>query len=195
MKVTEVKYMRRFNLGDYEHEEYAFTAAIDTKDDGLEAIEELKSLVAKARNEESTEQDDEEVEDEEEVETEEEDESEEDTEESDDEEEEDDEEVDSEETEDDDEEEEDEKPAAKKAKSKGKKTKSKSQGYSRDNETHKDLFGETLTAVWPQWKKTKANKAKGVALSKKFAGTDFLDADGNVLKTFKDALKKAVKAK
>jgi hypothetical protein len=47
MKVTEVSYTRRFNTAKYEHEEYGLTATLDGQDP-VEALAEIKALVAEA---------------------------------------------------------------------------------------------------------------------------------------------------
>lgn len=48
MKATEIRFTRRFNLGDYEHEEYTLVARIDENEDIQEVTEELKSAVLEA---------------------------------------------------------------------------------------------------------------------------------------------------
>jgi hypothetical protein len=48
MRVTEVKYTRRFNMGNYEHEEVTATAVIDDETTTVDAIQRLKSEVVSA---------------------------------------------------------------------------------------------------------------------------------------------------
>lgn len=45
MKITEIKYMRRFNLGNYEHEEIEATANLDEGESYIGALAELKNMV------------------------------------------------------------------------------------------------------------------------------------------------------
>ena len=45
MKVTEAKFTRRFNTGDYEHEEYTLTAQVEGKESGAEVLSALKAEV------------------------------------------------------------------------------------------------------------------------------------------------------
>ena len=68
------------------------------------------------------------------------------------------------------------------------KTKAKTSNYSRSNETHKAMFAEALNANFPKWKKTDAAKAKAKKLSQDLDGTEFLDADGEILESFMDAM-------
>jgi len=191
MKATEVKYVKRFNLGNYEHEEIGVTVALDEDDSATEAIKELKELVNstcgdcdKAKEPEAVEEQpeaEEEVVEEkpkrgrkkkEKVEEEPEEVEEEETEE--------------EEVEEVIEEEEEPAPAKKSLKKKG-------SVYSRVNDAHKALFVEALNDIAPQWKKTDASKAKAKKLSMELNGQDFLDADGEVVPSFMTALKKGMK--
>lgn len=48
MKVTDVRFVRRFNVGQYEHEEYEIRAAVDEGDDPTKVLEQLKKHVAEA---------------------------------------------------------------------------------------------------------------------------------------------------
>ena len=48
MKVTEAKFTRRYNVGQYEHEEFTVTAMLDDKHDVVETITVLKSDVEAA---------------------------------------------------------------------------------------------------------------------------------------------------
>lgn len=52
MKISEAKYTRRFNLGDYEHEEYSLTCVVEDDDKGTEALLELKKEVLVAHSNE-----------------------------------------------------------------------------------------------------------------------------------------------
>ncbi len=214
LKVTEVKYTKKFNTGNYESEEYSLTASLESKENPLEVIAELKAQVLQAKSgEAATSEEEDEEEDEEETtpkskakskaEDESEEDESEDEEETEDEESEDDSDDTDEEDESEDEEEESEEEAeeeeekpkakAKKAAPKATKFKSKPQGYTRSDRVHKELLGKTLSAVWPDWKKNPKNKDKALKVSKKLEGVAFLDEKGQVLKSFKDALKKALK--
>jgi len=49
MKISEAKYTRRFNLGDYEHEEYSLSAAVDEDTySAKEVFSDLKSTILEA---------------------------------------------------------------------------------------------------------------------------------------------------
>lgn len=48
MKVTEIKYARRYNVGNYEHEEYSVLAILDEGDSMENAVSKLKQEVAAA---------------------------------------------------------------------------------------------------------------------------------------------------
>lgn len=215
MKVSEVKYARKFNTGNYESEEYSVTAIVEEDDSATEVFKQLKTEVASAHsgsaqgetNEEETTAEDQPTcgrrpkkgkgsdsdeskaseEETEEVEGEEE----------------------AEETEagnDEPEEEEtpdesEEKPlkksrrstdGAEAGKAGGKKFKKKPQVYQRSNKAHKDIFSSVLKEVAPDWKKTPASTAKGKSVSQKMEGEEFLDENGKVLATFKQSVKKAM---
>lgn len=58
--------------------------------------------------------------------------------------------------------------------------------YSRENDLHKKLVGEILTKEFPEWKKN-PKKAKDTSMA--LEGSDFLDADGLVLESFKEQLR------
>lgn len=220
MKVTEVKFTRRYNVGQYEHEEYTVTAQLDD-DSVVDALSELKSDVQKAYAGEASEpgqdtdeetgtskrgkkgkkskqqsttapsEDDTEAEDEE---TEDAggEETEEDSEET--------EESESEDSDDEESEEEtEEEPPAKKGRSnagakvsKGKSFKKKPQAYQRSNETHKDIFSGVLKKVAPNWKKSFESKAHAKKVSQKLEGKEFLDESGKVLASFEAEAKKAM---
>ena len=183
MQTTEVKYTRRFNLGEYEHAEYSITATTEDKEKAQKVLAQLKADVLEAHTSEDEPTEDSptpapskkaakkaaakaaaQVEDEES------------------------EDEDDEESEDetdnarDDEDEVETKSA--------KKLKTKAQPYVRIDSTHKELFSGLLKSVAPDWKKSDKSKAKGKEISKKMDGKDFLDADGEVLKEFKAEVKK-----
>ena len=222
MKVTEARFTRRYNVGQYEHEEYTVIAQLEEDDSIVDALVELKSDVQKAyageaaTTEGASETDDTSEDDKpakpskksrksrtttpsEDEET---DESEEETggEETDTDSEED----EAEESEDEAEEsEEDEdappakKPAAKKTPSKdgakgSKKFKKKPQVYQRANEAHKDLFSGVLKKVAPNWKKSFESKAQAKKASQKLEGKEFLDDNGKVVPSFEAAVKTAM---
>lgn len=201
MKPTEIKFTRRYNVAQYEHEEYSVTALLEDDDSAVDGLVELKEQVAAAygggacvgesdedtsstdeSNEEETGEEDTEAED-----------SENDS--------------DSEESDEADENNEDEEESAPSPKSSkkssttkadsktssakaGKKFKAKPQVYDRENDTHKKLFSDVLKAVAPDWKKSDASKAKAKSVSQKMAGKEFLDANGVVVSAFKAEVKK-----
>lgn len=192
----EVRYQKRFNLGNYEHEEITVAMSIDETCNVAETIENLKKLVHDAAKgvEEAVEQVsiadknkdiDKKKKKPAKPEPEEDESEEDDAGESDDE---DDEEVEETESEDDS----DEEDAPAKA---GKKTRSKAQNYSRSNEIHKKLFSETLKNFYPNIFKDEDGKKKAKAASMSLDGTPFLDADGEVMDEFIGALRKAVGGK
>lgn len=57
--------------------------------------------------------------------------------------------------------------------------------YDRQLDTHKSLLGKYLDETVPGWKKQKIQQASKA--SNELAGSDFLDAEGNILQSFKDA--------
>lgn len=191
MKITEVKYMRRFNLGNYEHEEIAMTAVLDEKDGHSDSFKKLKADViaaysgeaapstekvtptlsksaAKLKKEAAAAEEEEVDEDETPADPE-----------------------DDEETDEAEESEEEEEADVEEPKqAKGKKTfKKKPQAYSRASEQHKEIFSSLLKSVAPDWKKTPDSKEKGKAVSQKMEGEEFLDESGEVLPEFKAAVK------
>jgi hypothetical protein len=213
LKFTVVKYGRRFNMGNYEAEDLSAEIAVEEGEDATEALGVLKEWVENNRtrvdaaetDEEAEETDEEEdvppakkkkaskktkvVEEDEDGEDEELEDMEDDEEAEEDEEDED-EESDEEEESDEDEAEE---PKSKK-KAPAKKTfKKKGTVYDREDQLHKKLFVEACTAATgvKDWVKKNASKAKTVSV--KLNGTDFLDADGDVVDTFKAAIKKLTK--
>lgn len=203
MKVTEAKYTRRYNTGNYEHEEFSLAAMVEDNDSHIDVMLSLKADVQKAysgeaqatqaeeqtteesgsgrgrgkgrsKQKETAEQD---IETAEESEDEIEEEIEEDGTGS--------EEVAEDETE---EAEEEKKPKSKpgeKTKSPGKGFKKKPQVYQRSNETHKELFSKMLNSAAPNWKKSFESKAHAKKVSQKMEGVEFLDENGKVLEDFK----------
>lgn len=194
MKATEIKFTRRYNVAQYEHEEYSVTALLEEDDDAVEGLQKLKADVAAAYggacSSGESEPDESDTDESSEEETGEEDTDVEDSE------------TDSESDESEEEaEEEAPAPAAKAAKSAkapkstagtkgGKKFKAKPQVYDRNNETHKELFSGVLKVVAPDWKKTADSKAKAKTVSQKMVGKEFLDANGEVVAAFKTEVKK-----
>lgn len=53
MKVTEAKFTRRYNVAQYEHEEYTLTAVVEDEETGVEVLSLLKAEVEAAAGEES----------------------------------------------------------------------------------------------------------------------------------------------
>ena len=60
--------------------------------------------------------------------------------------------------------------------------KAKASPYTRGNDVHKKLLGEFLDTAYPGWRD---NAAKAVEVSKLMVGKDFLDAEGTVVDSFK----------
>ena len=75
---------------------------------------------------------------------------------------------------------------------KEKKTKKKKKEitYSREDAIHKKIFGETLSSLFPEWKKN-SDKAKSVSIS--LEGEEFVSESLEVLESFKQKLKEAMK--
>lgn len=95
-----------------------------------------------------------------------------------------------------------EKPAKKSAKKTASKVgakdskktfRAKPQAYDRENKTHKEIFSGVLRKIMPNWK-DKAKDRAGVT-SKKMAGKAFLDADGEVIESFRAEVKKLMAVK
>jgi len=189
MRIFEIKYMRRNNLGNYEHEEIAMTTVVEEGEDHMAVMailkkdvlagfgdlpsapvkEEKPAKAAKNAKKEAPVKEEEEVaaeeEEAEEVAAEEEEE-----------------EVAAEE-----EEAEEEKPVKT---GKKKNFKKKPQSYSRSSEQHKEILSTLLKSVAPDWKKTDDGKARAKDASQKMEGKDFLDEEGEVLQSFKDEVQK-----
>lgn len=220
MKVSEVKYARKFNTGNYESEEYSVTAIVEEDDSATAVFQKLKQEVTAAHsgeqsgeaNEEETATEDQPTRrrgskkgkgsnsDKGETENETEEEKTEDVE---------GEEEESEteagnETEDDSQEEsDDEETTSKRSKKLTRSTdgadtggkvkknfKKKAQVYQRTNPSHKDIFSTVLKEVAPLWKKDEKSKTKGKLASQKLEGSEFLDDNGKVLASFKQDVKK-----
>lgn len=216
-KLTEAKITKRFNTGEYEFEEYTLSAEPDAKESGVKVLTALKKDILEAFvGEESTsdkktekkekknaksrssgsDNDDEETESEE-------------AEESDGDGAENDEAADAEDSDDSDgesendgAEEDDEKESSAKSKKEkgakgkgGKKYVKKPQAYNRSIEQHKEIFSGVLRSVSPDWKKSDATKAKAKKASENLEGEPFLDENGDVLESFKSAVKKMMAGK
>lgn len=209
MKATEIKYLKRFNLGDYQHEEFGVTLSIDEDANPVEALKEAKAMVHAAQEGAVVKESVEETEVESlpekkskkpksemapgvkkskpgqkaKKEEEEDEESEEEINEE-----------GSEEDENDDESEGEEESEQEEVEEKPKRgSKSKSAVYDRTNDLHKNLVGKMLTHYFPEWR-TKL-KETAVLTSKKMQGKEFLNKDGMILKTFEDEFVKIMKKK
>jgi len=167
-RIAEISYMKRTNLGNYEHEEITATVVLDEGDDAEQSLVDLKAFVAGEKKETPAPktvapkkskaiEKEEEIEEIEEV------------------------------VEED--EEEEVKPKAKaKTTPAPKKKKSKATPYDREEELHKTIFGDCLTEINKKWRTDKKLKLKAQAASRVLNGADFLDADGEVLESFKESL-------
>ena len=81
--------------------------------------------------------------------------------------------------------------AAKGKKAKAEKVyKKKPQEYTRNNETHKEIFSNLLKTLAPDWKKTPEGKAMAKKVSLVLEGEDFLSEEGEILPTFVATAKK-----
>ena len=65
--------------------------------------------------------------------------------------------------------------------------------YNRAIERHKEVFSGLLRSIAPDWKKTEESKKKAKKVSEVLEGEDFLDANGEVLDSFKALVKKKLK--
>lgn len=83
-------------------------------------------------------------------------------------------------------------PQAEDSPQKEKKTKKKKKEitYSREDAIHKKIFVETLSTLFPEWKKN-ADKAKAVSIS--LEGEEFISESLEVLESFKNKLTEAMK--
>ena len=168
--VTEVRYSKKFNIGNYESEEFGAVANVEKGENPEKTLKTLKKLVhdmwAESSNKTTKSDDDESVSEE----------------------------VSDTEVNDDENENSDEAGGQKiAAKAPDKKFKKKGSAYSRTNDTHKMLFAELLLEVCPGWKKDADTKAQAKDASMELDGQDFLDADGEVLPEFTKKLKKLMK--
>lgn len=66
---------------------------------------------------------------------------------------------------------------------------SKATAYDRLLDAHKNNLGVFLDSKFPSWRKPENLKKAGVA-SRELQGTEFLDGEGNVLESFKEAFSK-----
>lgn len=80
-------------------------------------------------------------------------------------------------------------------KKKKSKFKVKAQAYDRTIETHKELYVQTVAEINPDWKKSDKMRAKVKAISEAMEGQEFLDADGVVLAAFRSELIKKLGVK
>lgn len=162
-KVTELKYTYRKNLGNYEHEETTVTGIIEGNQSAVEALKELVDLARTdlSKQESSKVEKQEESKQMELV----------------------------EQPETKVEESAVEVPEEKvetKTKSKGKgKAVPKLTPYNRENDLHKKFFSEVLQKHYPEWKK---NVAKAKEVSLELHGSEMLDSEGTVVKSFEDAV-------
>lgn len=189
MKISEAKFTKRFNLGNYEHEEFSLTAIVEEDESAVGVLADLKNCIQESFSGEVASPVDgeaDEVDEEEEVKPPkskkkaavvEEDEPEE---------------VDEEEVEED--EEEDQPPKKTKAEER-KAFKKKPQVYQRGNEAHKEFFSNVLKEVAPNWKKDATSKAKGKLVSMKMEGKEFIDHTGEVVPGFRAEVKKLMAKK
>lgn len=190
MNFTAAKFVRKYNVGQYESEEYTLEANIDEGENAIDVLKALKAEVAAAHaGEEAPEKEEEKpaakkakakkeappVEED-----------------------------DSDDDDSDDDDDKEEEPVEKKSKLAPVKSpaaptkkgfKKKPQSYNRDNEQHKEIFSTLLKEVAPEWKKSDAGKAKAKTSSVKMVGKDFLDSSGEVLSSFKAEVKKLMAAK
>lgn len=181
MGILEVKYAKRFNLGDYQHEEYTIVAEVEEGESADTVLATIKEMVH--RNQAGKSNVDEPkmqvaateeqpvakkgkgrppgaknkpkgtVEAASEVVAKEEDEKE-------------------------------EEAAAEEKAPPQKKLKKVGETYSRSSEIHKKIFAEILGDVYPMWKSTEDGKSKAKNASMKMEGVEFLDSEGEVLESF-----------
>ncbi|OPZ24339.1 MAG: hypothetical protein BWZ03_00219 [bacterium ADurb.BinA186] len=70
------------------------------------------------------------------------------------------------------------------------KKKSKATPYNRANDLHKKLVGQFLDSIQKGWRDDSAVKARCGQASVDLNGTDFLDEEGVIIESFKEAFKK-----
>ena len=211
MKATEVKYSKRFNLGNYEHEEFGVSIVVDetdrvdamkiaqdwvaqaqsgqemplaTQDPKAESLPEKKSKKPKSEMAPGVKKPKSapKAEKEEEEDEEDKEEVEEEVEEG---------YAEEDENDDDGEGEEESEQEEVEKKPKARAGKSKSASYDRTNDLHKNLVGKMLTHYHPDWR-TKL-KETAIQASKKMQGKEFLNATGSIIKTFEDDFMKLMK--
>jgi cobalamin biosynthesis protein CobT len=221
--ITEAKVTVRINTGDFNYEEGTLAANVQSGEDGVKVLRELKlqineGLGAKGTVEEENEEltkkkagkngkpskqsksntindEDESEEDTSEDDSGADDESDEDNETSDSEDSDD---VDSDADESDEDEVEEEKPAKKGSSSSkgGKKTRQKGpEEYNRDLEQHKEVFGGIVRSINPDYRKSDKLKALVKTISTELEGEPFLDENGEVLSSFSKEVAKRMKGK
>lgn len=183
MKVSEAKFTRRYNVAQYEHEEYSLSAVVEDNETGVEVLQQLKAEVEAAKSgnavqaaepaakknkkpkpASTTKESDESENGESDTAADP---------------------SDTDSDTDDDADDVEETPAEKR-----KKFKKKPQVYQRSNDAHKELFSGVLKAVAPDWKKSPESKAKAKSVSQKLEGQEFLDESGEILPDFKAQVKK-----
>lgn len=218
--INEAKVTKRFNLGDYQHEEYTLGAIVDEKDSGAEVLAELKKQILEAYSGEVSSEEEQPKKKEEKkngkpkaspVASE--DDSDEDVSEEDagddgessendeaaDGEADDNNDSDAEDSDSDSDESDDaEKPKASQKGSKKdgkKKFRTKAQTYNRSIEQHKEIFSGVLRSVSPDWKKSDKTKALAKKASTELEGENFLDENGEVVESFKSQVAKIMKGK
>lgn len=193
MRITEAKYVRKYNLGNYESEDYGLTAVIEDDETAQSVLNNLKAEVAaaysgeaapepaasgkKKKGKKKPPQDSEDAPDADDVEATEAEE----------------EETEAEETEEENEEEDDRATpidGATGKRSTKKKFVKKPEVYQRGKETHRELFSSVLKTAAPDWKKSDKSKEKAKDVSTKMEGKAFLNEDGDVLESFKVEVKK-----
>jgi hypothetical protein len=218
MKVTEVKFTRRYNTGEYEFEEYTASAIVEDSELASTVLQALKLEIAKTfsgeveaapavpkkeekkkdgkpKSDSRVSKRSKDVEELEEETAEQSSDSTEDEEEAEDYDSSNDESDNESEADGDDSGEEEEKPKKKVAPAPKKGFKKKPQEYSREVEAHIAAFSSVLKAVAPDWKKTPESKARAKAVSRKMIGKEFLDENGDVVASFKAEVKKLMAAK
>jgi outer membrane biosynthesis protein TonB len=79
-------------------------------------------------------------------------------------------------------------PETKEKKPKAKKEEVKPTPYERAKQVHKDLFANLLNKTFPGWSSDKEAIARAKHASLSLEGEDFLDQKGNILTTFSEAV-------
>jgi hypothetical protein len=157
MKINEVRYTKRFNMGNYEHEEFTISAILEGDDTCLDVVNTMKTeieiargtvpVLQAAKKQKPVEKEEEPTEEAEPTMP----------------------------------------IAAKTAKKAAKKTKAKPvQVYERANDTHKEIFSQMLNRVYPSWKTSAESKNAAKQASQALNGVEFLDENGVVLESFQE---------